>query len=81
MSKQKEIIYKAISVDERLPENYATIHFILIDSRLPMIAQWRPCDGSVKGNGIGQWWSMGLSKGKHIEQNNKCVTHWLELQI
>lgn len=69
-----EIFYKAIDVNERLPKEYATIHVILLDGRLPMMAQWRPSE-----NG-GEWWSLGMSQATKIEEKKKCVTHWLERQ-
>lgn len=73
MQKHKKI-YIPISVDERLPKSFATIHVVLLDGRLPMMAQWRP---GLNSNG--EWWTLGMSNGSHIEENKKCVTHWLEV--
>jgi hypothetical protein len=53
---------------------YASIHTILLNGRIPMTAQWRPCEGSAKGNGVGEWWTMGMGQAKKIE---KGVTHYL----
>jgi hypothetical protein len=66
--------YKCVSVDEIKHQEYATIFIVLIGGKIPMMAQWRPCEGSERGNGIGKWFSMGMSEAKEIP---KGVTHFL----
>jgi hypothetical protein len=62
---QQEIIFKAIPVTERQPENYGSIHHVLLDGRLPLMAQYNP----------GGWHYVG---GQRI--GGSGVTHWLERQ-
>lgn len=69
-----------VPVGEAKILEYGSIHCILIDGRIQMIAQWRPCDGSEAGNGVGQWWTLGMSQATHIESKKKCVTHFLSRQ-
>lgn len=66
----KDIIYKAIPVEERKPE-WASIHVVLLDGRIEMMAQWRP---------PGEWFTLGMGSAANIESKRKCVTHWLERQ-
>lgn len=67
-------IYVAIDVMKIKDQEYGSIHIILVGGRIPMMAQWRPCDGSVRGNGVGKWFSMGMSQAKELP---KGVTHFL----
>lgn len=68
MKTAEEIIYKPIRCEERLPKDYATIHIVLVDGRIPMMAQFRPDK---------EWWTLGMSNAKRLD---KGVTHWLEVQ-
>lgn len=61
-------IYLPIPVEDRLPAN-AWIGCVLIDGRLPMMAQLRP---DVVGH---KWFTLGMAQAKEIP---KGVTHWLE---
>jgi len=61
-----EIIFRAVPIDERSPEPLS-VHHVLIDSRLPMVAIYR--------NHIDKWWSLGFSEAKPLD---KGLTHWLE---
>jgi hypothetical protein len=62
---KEEILYKAIDINDRLPE-MGSINFVLLGSKSPMMAQLRP-DG---------WFTLGFSEAKKIP---KGVSHWLEL--
>lgn len=62
-------IYVPIPVEQRLPPN-AWIGVVLINGRLPMMAQLRPHFG-----GGHQWFTLGMAQAKEIP---KGVTHWLE---
>jgi|SRR6185295_4271626 len=85
----KQRVFVAVDVNERLPD-FATIHFILVGGRIPMMAQYRPkvnesLDWSNKKaieNQVleGEWWTLGMSQATRIEEHKKCVTHWLEEQ-
>lgn len=68
---EKKIISNIIPVDEKKP-GWAQIVPILIDGRLPMVAQWRP---------PGEWWTLGMANASKIEAKKKCVTHWIELSM
>lgn len=63
-----EILFKAIKVEDELPP-YPQIVTILIDSRLPMMAQIRPSENGP------EWWTLGMSEAKQLK---KGVTHWLK---
>lgn len=68
---EKEIIFKAVPVTERQP-NYFEIHMVLLDGRLPMMAQYNP-QGWCYLSGI-----PAKAPPKLIE--GKGVSHWLERQ-
>lgn len=68
----KEIIFKAIPVEDRQPEQLASIHFVLLDGRLPMMAQYNP-QGWCYLSGIPATEPPKLIGGKG-------VSHWLERQ-
>lgn len=66
-----EIIFKAIPVTERQPE-LCSIHFVLLDGRLPMMAQYNP---------QGWCYLSGIPATKAPEViGGKGVSHWLERQ-
>lgn len=67
----KEITFKAIPTTERQPELYS-IHFVLIDGRLPLMAQYNP-QGWCYLSGI-----PATEPPKVI--GGKGVSHWLERQ-
>lgn len=67
----KRINYVAIPVEEVLPD-YAQIVSVLIDGRLPMMAQLRPSENGP------EWWTLGMANATRIEEKKKCVTHWLK---
>ncbi len=67
-----EIVFKAIPVTERQPSEFFSIHFVLLNGRLPMMAQYNP-----------QGWCYlqeipAQEPPKLI--GGKGVTHWLERQ-
>lgn len=64
-----------VPVSESKELVFPMIYTVLLDGRIPMTAQWRPCEGSEPGNGIGEWWTMGMSQAKRIDQG---VTHFLK---
>lgn len=66
-----ELAFLAVKVEDELPP-YPQIVVILIDGRIPMMAQIRPSDNGP------EWWSLGMSTAHKIEENKKCVTHWLK---
>lgn len=66
------IIFKAIPISERQPTEMASIHFVLIDGRLPLMAQYNP-QGWCYLSGIPATEPPKLIGGKG-------VSHWLERQ-
>jgi hypothetical protein len=69
----KEIIYKAIPTSERQPEGFSTIHIVLIDGRLPIMAQYNP---------QGWCYLSGIPATKEPQViGGKGVSHWLERQF
>ena len=66
-----EIVYVAVDVEKELPP-YPQIVVVLLDGRIPMMAQIRPSE-----NGH-EWWTLGMSQATRLEENKKCVTHWLK---
>lgn len=69
---EKEITFKAIPVEDRQPKDFASIHFVLLDGRLPMMAQYNP-QGWCYLSGIPATEPPKLIGGKG-------VSHWLERQ-
>lgn len=69
---EKEIIFKAIPVSERQPKETASIHVVLIDGRLPIMAQFNP-QGWCYLSGI-------PAKEEPKLVGGKGVSHWLERQ-
>ena len=67
----KQQIYIATPVCEELPP-FAQIVVVLLDGRLPMMSQLRPSENGQ------EWWTLGMGLASRIEQNKKCVTHWLK---
>lgn len=70
MQKQ-DLAFLAIKVEDELPP-YPQIVVVLIDGRIPMMAQIRP-----SGNGP-EWWTLGMANATKIEEKKKCVSHWLK---
>jgi len=67
-----EIIFKAIPTSERQPAQMSSIHVVLIDGRLPMMAQYNP---------QGWCYLSGIPATKAPEViGGKGVSHWLERQ-
>lgn len=71
MEKQK--VFIPVSVEDELP-SFPQIVVVLIDGRIPMMAQIRPSDDGP------EWWTLGMSNATKIEEKKKCVTHWLKQQ-
>ena len=69
------LYFKAVPVEERLPA-YAMIMPVLLDGRIPMMAQLRPSE--LPGFEKGDWFTLGMANATRIEEKKKCVTHWLE---
>ena len=69
---KKEIIFKAISVKDRQPQQIGSIHFVWLDGRLPMMAQYNP-----QG-----WCYLSNIPAKEPPKviGGVGVSHWLELQ-
>lgn len=69
---EKEIIFKAVPVNERPPKEFGQIHVVLIDGRLAMMAQYNP-----------QGWcylsEVPATKKPQLIGGN-WVSHWLERQ-
>ena len=69
--KKQDVSFIAIKVEDELP-TFPQIVTVLIDGRIPMMAQIRPSEnGHV-------WWTLGMAEATKIEKNKKCVTHWLK---
>lgn len=67
-------IYIPVSVEQELPP-FPMIVTVLLDGRLPMMAQIRPHETLEKGH---EWWTLGMSEATRIEEKKKCITHWLK---
>lgn len=68
----ENITFNAVHVKDRQPEQFYSIHFVLIDGRLPLMAQYNP-QGWCYLSGI-----PAKEPPKLIE--GKGVSHWLERQ-
>lgn len=66
-----DLVFLAIKVEKELP-TYPSIVVVLIDGRIPMMAQIRPSDNGP------EWWTLGMANATRIEEKKKCVTHWLK---
>lgn len=71
-TERDKITFKAIPVKDRQPEQFYSIHFVLLDGRLPMMAQYNP-----------QGWcylqSIPAREAPKVI-GGKGVSHWLERQ-
>lgn len=69
---EQEIIFKAVPASERQPKEFGTVHVVLIDARLTMMAQFNP-----QG-----WCYLSGIPAKNPPQliGGKGVSHWLERQ-
>ena len=45
---------------------------VLLDGRIPMMAQIRPSQNGA------EWWTLGMANATRIEDKKKCVAHWLK---
>lgn len=69
---EQEIIFNAIPTSKRQPKEFGTIHMVLLDGRLPMMAQFNP---------QGWCYLSGIPATKVPEViGGKEVSHWLERQ-
>ena len=66
-----DLVYLPIKVEDDLP-SFPQIVVVLIDGRIPMMAQIRPSENGP------EWWTLGMADAKRIEEKKKCVTHWLK---
>ena len=70
---EEQRVFIPVSAEDELPP-FPQIVIVLIDGRIPMMAQIRPSE-----NGH-EWWTLGMNQAHKIEANKKCVTHWLKDQ-
>ena len=70
-NKKYDKVYVAIKVEDDLPP-LPQIVTVLIDGRIPMMAQIRPSENGP------EWWTLGMATATKIEEKKKCVTHWLK---
>ena len=69
---KEEITFKAIPVEERQPEDFASIHFVLLSARIQMMAQYNP---------QGWCYLSGMPANEPPKViGGKGVSHWLERQ-
>lgn len=70
-NKKFDKVYVAIKVEDDLPP-FPQIVPVLLDGRIPMMAQIRPSENGP------EWWTLGMANATRIEEKKKCVTHWLK---